>query len=346
MYMVNKSTARRERQLAMFSAPLVSVIVTLDSNVNFLDQCLESVLAQSFTDYEIVIVGRRAIEQSAVLASTLLNKLSCTIKNCDEGEAKARNLGIAHARGELIAFISAGDVWTNDKLEKHVLHLYANPNLGVSYSDSEYISYCRYSLPKKVQPGAQTLESIFCENVIGSASGAVIRRQTLKDLQYERYDSRGVEQVYFDEQLDYSDDTFFWMRILLSTDWAIQGLNEILIWRRTQADMHSVELDQQLRGWNRMVSACQQLDPIFVNEWSSLALAYRHIELAEYYASQLDQENRVRALLARACKLDRKILGRAFAQRSIDAVMKILCRREIKVSKGSENELLELSCAA
>ncbi|WP_373084885.1 glycosyltransferase family 2 protein [Zhongshania sp.] len=348
MHIVNNAITPKDQQLAIFSTPLLSVIVTLDGNARFLSQCLQSVIAQSFTDYEIIVVGPDALNRSTNVISSLNIHQSYVIKNCGAGEARARNTGIAHARGELVAFINAGDVWTTDKLDKHVFHLTANPSLGVSYSESECISYCDFSKAyRKYRPEtAGKLENILCENAIGNASGVVMRREVLKDLQEISCGAQGVEQVYFDEQLNYTDDIHFWMRVTTASDWGIEGLNEVLTWRRVQVELVSKELVQHFEHWEQLVKHCQSLDPIVVNEVGSLAIAYRCVELAQYYASQLAEEHTVKALLNRAYQLDRRILNKTFGGKSIDKVMGIICRRQLGQVNESPDERRGLSRAA
>lgn len=348
MHIVNNAIAPKDQQLAMFSTPLLSVIVTLDGNARFLSQCLQSVIAQSFTDYEIIIVGSDALNQSANAISLLNIHQSYVIKNCGAGEARARNTGIAHARGGLLAFMNAGDVWTTDKLEKHVFHLAANPSLGVSYSESECISYCDFSKAyRKCSPEmAGTLENIVCKNAVGNASGTVMRREVLKDLQEISCGAQGVEQVYFDEQLNYTDDIQFWMKVVTASDWVIEGIDEVLTWRRVQKECVSKALVQHFEDWDQLIRRCQSLDPIAVNEIGSLAIAYRCVELAQYYASQVAEEHTVKVLLNRACQLDRRILNKTFGGKSIDNVMGIICRRQLGQVQGGPDRLQDRSRAA
>ena len=105
-------------------APLVSVIIPFFSNVNWLDEALESVLAQTYQNLEIIVVDDGSSES---IEEVVRKYPSVTfIKNENGGAATARNLGIELSRGEYCAFLDSDDLWKKTKIEKQVGSLLAS----------------------------------------------------------------------------------------------------------------------------------------------------------------------------------------------------------------------------
>ena len=100
-------------------APLVSIIIPNYNGAKFIGTAIESVLAQTYKNHEIIVVDDGSTDNSLlVLASFSAEITVVTSENC--GAAHARNLGILHSKGEYIALLDADDFWHEEKLEKQV----------------------------------------------------------------------------------------------------------------------------------------------------------------------------------------------------------------------------------
>jgi glycosyltransferase involved in cell wall biosynthesis len=112
--------------------PLVSVIIPVRNGRAYIDEAIASVLSQSFQDVEIVVINDGSTDGDYdSLTSTdprirLLHLAGC-------GVSTARNLGMQAARGELIAFLDADDVWFPGKLQAQVSYMDAHPEVGVVF---------------------------------------------------------------------------------------------------------------------------------------------------------------------------------------------------------------------
>jgi len=104
--------------------PRVSVVIPAYNVARFIAETLDSVLAQKFADYEIVVVNDGSPD-TAELESQLakFRELIVYLKHGNGGTARARNTGIEHSRGELIAFLDGDDIWLPTYLREQIGYL-------------------------------------------------------------------------------------------------------------------------------------------------------------------------------------------------------------------------------
>ncbi|MCW1147616.1 glycosyltransferase family 2 protein [Flavobacterium lacisediminis] len=111
--------------------PKISVIIPLYNKGFIISETLKSVLAQTFTDFEVVIVNDGSTDNSFEIVSQFSDERIKLFQQQNKGAAAARNLGIEKATGELIAFLDADDYWNQNHLDE-LYQLYIDfPNSGV-----------------------------------------------------------------------------------------------------------------------------------------------------------------------------------------------------------------------
>ena len=110
--------------------PRVSVIVPVYQGDRFLAEAIESVLNQSYTNYEIIVINDGSTDNSRDVLLPYLEKIRYVYQE-NQGVAAARNLGIQMAKGEFIAFLDQDDFWFADKLALQVAGFQAQPTLGI-----------------------------------------------------------------------------------------------------------------------------------------------------------------------------------------------------------------------
>lgn len=98
--------------------PLVSVIIPLYNKEFIIKDTLNSVLNQTFTDFEIIIINDGATDNSENIVKTISDNRIKLYNQENKGAAAARNTGINYANGELIAFLDADDYWYPNHLQE------------------------------------------------------------------------------------------------------------------------------------------------------------------------------------------------------------------------------------
>jgi glycosyltransferase involved in cell wall biosynthesis len=115
---------------------LVSVIMPCYNGERYLAEAIDSALGQTHPRVEVIVVDDGSTDGSPGVAEGYGDRIRWTQLD-HSGIAGARNHGIAQARGEYLAFLDADDLWPNDKLERQVSALEADPSLGMVIGDME-----------------------------------------------------------------------------------------------------------------------------------------------------------------------------------------------------------------
>jgi len=121
-------------------APLVSVIMIFLNAESFMEEAIQSVLAQTFTGWELLLVDDGSTDSSSSLARRYASNFPGQICYLEHeghrnlGMSASRNLGIRHARGEHIAFLDADDVYLPRKLETQIALLDVHDDAQMVYS--------------------------------------------------------------------------------------------------------------------------------------------------------------------------------------------------------------------
>ena len=102
---------------------MISVIIPLYNKEHFVAKTIESVLAQTYKDYELIIVNDGSTDHSADVVSTFSDARIRYEEQANGGVSSARNHGLRMAKGEFVAFLDADDTWYPDFLEQ-MMRLY------------------------------------------------------------------------------------------------------------------------------------------------------------------------------------------------------------------------------
>ena len=118
------------------NAPMVSVIVGVYNKERHVGECLRSALAQTWRDFELIVVEDRSTDGSlAVIQGCPDPRIQLVRREANSGlPAVPRNQAVGLARGKYLAFLDADDVWAPDKLEKQVAFMEAHPEFPLTHT--------------------------------------------------------------------------------------------------------------------------------------------------------------------------------------------------------------------
>ena len=187
--------------------PLVSVIIPTYNSAKFLSRTIESVLAQTYRNFELIIVDDVSTDDTVSIICSFAEKdsriRSIVSDTNSGGPARPTNKGLAVAKGDFIAFLDHDDEWLPEKLQEQVSFLQSASNdIGVVVCDVDLLTPDGTRRPMYVFPDYPTRESaltaILCANFFFMFSDLCMRRETLDavGLLDERY-VLGADHDYY-----------------------------------------------------------------------------------------------------------------------------------------------------
>jgi glycosyltransferase involved in cell wall biosynthesis len=115
------------------ASPLVSVIVTCFNRQNYIGEAIESILHQTFDDYEIIVIDDGSVDGSAEICKGYGSRVKYFFQE-NRGASDAKNSGVTRARGKYISFLDSDDIWDFDKLHIQTTYLANNDETDILYS--------------------------------------------------------------------------------------------------------------------------------------------------------------------------------------------------------------------
>jgi glycosyltransferase involved in cell wall biosynthesis len=112
--------------------PNISVVIPLYNAEKYIGDTLESVLAQTYSTFEIIVVNNSSTDSSLDIVKKYSDVKVISQEN--QGPSVARNKGVALSKGDFIAFLDADDLWVPDKLKIQMEYFNNNPQVGLVYS--------------------------------------------------------------------------------------------------------------------------------------------------------------------------------------------------------------------
>lgn len=276
--------------------PIFSVVIPVYNVSNYICECLDSVVGQTFKSFEVICVDDESPDDSVKKIKSYTDPRIRVISQKNRGLAGARNTGINASRGVFVALLDADDVWHPEKLESHFYHLQSNSKIGVSYCASEFIDENSNQLGIGQYPKLTDIkpEDVFCRNPVGNGSAAVLRKSMLLNVSRLIEDDGEHRRVFFDERLKQSEDVDFWLRIALTSKFKFSGISSALTYYRVNASGLSANLQAQYQAWLSSVSKNKELNPEFFSEWFSLASAYQKRYLSRRAVKNGDSKTALR----------------------------------------------------
>ncbi len=176
----------------------VSVVIPVFQSADTIGEAIESVLNQTFQDFEIIVVDDGSTDSLDKAIQPFIDKI-ILLKQENRGAAAARNTGVQHSSGEFIAFLDADDTWLPEKLALQ-LPLFDDQDVGVVFGNVQF--YYRKVLQKKTYFNLNkpergfVFEPLFANDFVPFLS-VLVRRKLVEEIGFFDESIRNVEDYDF-----------------------------------------------------------------------------------------------------------------------------------------------------
>ncbi|MDI6792176.1 MAG: glycosyltransferase [bacterium] len=219
--------------------PKVSVVIPSYNAAGYLPEAIDSVLAQTFKDYEVIVVDDGSTDNTREALATYQDKIRYICQE-NAGPSPAKNKGIREAKGKFVAFLDADDIWLPEKLAFQMEIFEKNPEIalvhanvirfGEDWTESDEAQWQeRIAEPRRKFTG-YIFKPLLMDNLI-CTSAAVIKRSC--------FDDRDIG--FFDKDLVRSEDHDLWLRI--ARKHKIGYVDRLLVRHREHKASLSVNVD-------------------------------------------------------------------------------------------------------
>lgn len=234
------------------AAPTVSVVMPTFNRVEYLQAAIASVYAQTFRDWELIVVDDGSDEQTLNFLRSRRDPRTTLLCGAHTGNpAVVRNQGLEVARGRYAAFLDSDDRWREDKLERQVALLESAPARRWSYTAVRRIDgggrvFARSGVPWVPYSGA-ILEQVL------RIDAQIATPAVMAELAFVR------ELGGFDEQLRFSEDYDLWARMALRSEVSVD--REATADVRSHAEHFTFDRAGKLGGWDAFYAKMEGLVP-------------------------------------------------------------------------------------
>jgi len=203
----------------MCSHPLVSVIIPTCNRAALAPEAVASVLAQSFRDFELLVVDDASTDATAAALAPFGSRIRLLRRESRGGVSAARNTGVAAARGEWLAFLDSDDLWLPEKLARQMAYLAEHRHLLLCQTEETWVRRgVRLNQPRTHRKTGGRIFGASLERCLISPSAVLLHRGL-----FEKHGG-------FDEDLPAAEDYDLWLR--LTWRYAVGLVPEPLIIKR------------------------------------------------------------------------------------------------------------------
>lgn len=236
--------------------PLFSIVIPCYNAQHTLRETVASVIAQSLSDWELIVVDDGSSDSSLdLIAELAANDSRILVVNlAHRGVSAARNEGVRLTRGHYLAFLDADDLWHPDKLARHAEHLAKHSEVGVSFARVQFMSPSGEPSPQfsAVPPEGLSAFSLLTENHVSTSSNIVARREVFEAL------------GGFQEGMSFAEDQEWLLRVAAHGRWRLAGIDDALVYYRTSTGSLSSSLERMEHGWLDLLDKATCYAPEFV----------------------------------------------------------------------------------
>lgn len=204
-------------------APLISVIIPTYNRAKYVTKVIDSVLSQTYTDYEIIVVDDGSTDNTREVLGSYMDKITYKYQE-NAGVSAARNTGIRIASGQWIAFLDSDDIWLPDKLASQ-MRCVNRTHAKVCFTNVEFTEK-----KKKLSKGKQYGEEVFQEPF-----DLILQDSLVLYVQSLLIDQRLLQKLGgYDERLKLAEDTSLIYNLAFETPFAYIHAPLVLVDRSDQ----------------------------------------------------------------------------------------------------------------
>ena len=216
--------------------PTISVIIPAYNAERTIVKTIQSVLQQTFSDFEIIAIDDGCTDRTLELLQNIEDNRLKTFSYKNGGLPVARNRGITRATGEFISFIDADDLWTPNKLELQLAALQQNSMAGVAYSWTAYFMDGQEESIFPYKPvffEGNVYDKLLVNNIVSNGSNILVRKQAIESV------------GKFETTLKSCEDWDFYIRLAAKWHFALVPKHQILYRQSSNAMTSKVEVMEQ-----------------------------------------------------------------------------------------------------
>lgn len=250
------------------SEPIVSVIVPAYNAERTIIDTVASVLCQSESRIEVLVVDDGSSDRTPELVSGLSDRRLRLIRQENAGVSAARNRGAREARGRFLAFLDSDDTWDPAKIEAEVSTLEAEPDAGLAYCWTRRVDLQGRQLGAggaRIEARGSVFERLILGNFIGGGCPFLVRREV-----FERVGG-------FDESIRTAEDWDFYLRVARIAQ--ISCVPRVLVDYRVHPGSKSHQLERHEAGILRVLDRALEQVPGQPRELRRRALAHTYFYL-------------------------------------------------------------------
>ena len=262
-------------------APPVSVLICVYNGENYLAATIDSVLAQTHQDFELIVVDDGSTDGSAKVLERYHDRRVKVFRQENQGAAAALRAALEVAKGACIAFLDQDDLWEEEKLAVHLDVLRLRPEIDLTFSWFQVIDHTgrKIGIHSARHQGTADFQGLLTDFVIGATSNVVVRRAAI--------DKAGG----IDRTLPRLYDLDLFLRIARLSPRNIEAIPRDLMQYRRHAGQISRDIEALKQEWARALEKLRGIAPAEVKEVEPKARS----NMSRYFARIAYEDAKFRA---------------------------------------------------
>ncbi len=251
--------------------PVVSIVMCAYNAANYIDETIDSVFAQTFSDFELIIVNDGSTDHTAKIVKSYADPRIVLVEQENGGPSAARNMAIQYASGKYLAILDSDDLWLPDYLKKMLGIFQSDPKIDFAYPNAELFGTPYWNGKRFMDRDPSSLP-ITLDKLISRECNVFISSIFKREII--------AEVGGFDPSLKGSEDLDLWFRIC-QAGYQFTFTTEVLVKYRKRDDSLSSGSENFYQNVKAAIDKLKTTSP----------LTTRQQELADQYIKRVEAED-------------------------------------------------------